>query len=226
MNQFFDMERLINLPLFRGLTVHELNAAINKVVFQRKVFPKDAMIALQGEPCDRLIILIYGSVKGEMTDPAGKSLKIEDMVAPMALASAFLFGNNAFFPVNVVANEEVELMQIPKQELLRLFQLDQRILQNYLGMISSRAQFLSEKLRFHSFKSLKAKVAFYLLNEAGKGHQFKMKHSQNDLAELFGVARPSVGRVFMQLQEEGLIDARYREITIVEKEKLSRIFRE
>jgi len=220
------MDRLLPLPLFQGLSSADLQSAMKDIVFQRRTYPSDSLVVVQGEPCDRLIILIRGCVKAEMTDPTGKSLKIEDLHAPVVLAPAFLFGNKTEFPVNVVVNDDVELIQIPKSELLRLFQLNQRILQNFLGMISSRAQFLSERLRFHSFKSLKAKVAFYLLNEAGNNMKFRMKHSQNDLADLFGVARPSVGRIFLQLQEEGLIDARYKEVSLLNKEGLALLFRE
>ena len=93
-------------------------------------------------------------------------------------------------------------------------------MQNFLSMISSRAQFLSEKLRFHSFKSLKAKIAFYFLQETGDKKKFQLRHTQNELAELFGVARPSVGRVFYHLQEEQIVDIRYRQVTILNFDKL------
>jgi CRP-like cAMP-binding protein len=99
--------------------------------------------------------------------------------------------------------------------------MNQQILQNFLSMISSRAQFLSDKLRFHSFKSLKAKLAFFLVNEAGMNHSFKLKLSQQELAELFGVARPSVGRAFLLLQEEGVIDIRYKQVEILDRKKLA-----
>ncbi|HNZ72241.1 MAG TPA: helix-turn-helix domain-containing protein, partial [Prolixibacteraceae bacterium] len=124
------------------------------------------------------------------------------------------------FPVNIIAVTEVSFIIIQRQEVIRLFQKSEQILLNYLSIISSRAQFLSEKLRFHSFKSLKAKIAFYLIKEAGKDNSFKLLHSQNELAELFGVARPSVGRAFLVLQEEGLIDIRYRQVEILDRKRL------
>ena len=218
------MKNLVEIPLFNGLTEAELTDVLEKIFFQRKSFPKDSLIASQGDVCNRLIILLNGNVKGEMTDPTGKNLKIEDIQAPSALASAFLFGKKSFFPVNIISTSEVEIIQIQRPELMKLFQLDERILTNYLGMISSRAQFLSEKLRFHSFKSLKAKLAFFLLKESKQQSAFKLKHSQNELAELFGVARPSVGRAFLQLQEEAFIDVRYREIKILNQNGLSSLF--
>jgi CRP/FNR family transcriptional regulator, dissimilatory nitrate respiration regulator len=208
------------IPLFREVEETEVEKLFSSLVFQRKSFPPGSLIVSQGEECNRLLILIEGTVKGEMTGPTGKSLKIEDMEAPSVLASAFLFGRKNIFPVNIISLTDVKFIVIPRGELLKLFQMNQQILKNFLSMISSRAQFLSDKLRFHSFKSLKAKLAFFLVNEAGMNHSFKLKHSQQELAELFGVARPSVGRAFLLLQEEGVIDIRYKQVEILDRKKL------
>jgi CRP-like cAMP-binding protein len=208
------------IPLFKGVEESELEKLFSTLVFQRKSFPPGSLVVSQGEECNRLLILTEGIVKGEMTGPTGKSLKIEDMEAPMVLASAFIFGRKNFFPVNIFTITDVRFIVIPRGELLKLFQLNQQILQNFLSMISSRAQFLSDKLRFHSFKSLKAKLAFFLVNEAGIDNSFKLKQSQQELAELFGVARPSVGRAFLLLQEEGVIDIRYKQVEIINRKKL------
>jgi CRP/FNR family transcriptional regulator, dissimilatory nitrate respiration regulator len=212
---------LSTVPLFIGHNEEEIIGLLSKIVFQRKSYPKGAMVVTQGEACDRLMILTEGSVKAEMMSQAGKSLKIEDMEAPSVLASAFMFGRRNIFPVNITASTDVKFVVVPKGELLKLFHLSDRVLQNFLGMISSRAQFLSDKLRFHSFKVLKAKLANYLISEAGSEKSFKLKHSQNELAELFGVARPSVGRAFLQMQEEGLIDIKYRQLTITDYQRLT-----
>lgn len=217
---------LKNTPIFKGLEANQIETLLQNIVFQRKTFAHDSLVVSQGEECNRLMILTEGKVKGEMIGPTGKSLKIEDMEAPTILASAFLFGKKTVFPVNIISITDVEFTVIHRQEMLKLFQISETVLQNFLTMISSRAQFLSEKLRFHSFKSLKAKVAFYLINEAGNQLKFKLRHSQNDLAELFGVARPSVGRILLQLQEEEAIDIRYKNVEIVDRKKLAMICNE
>ena len=213
-------DNITNIPIFRNVERTELERLFSSIVFQRKSFPPGSLIVSQGEECNRLLLLTKGTVKGEMISPTGKSLKIEDMEAPYALATAFLFGNNAFFPVNIIAITQIDLLVIQRRELLKLFQMNEQILQNFLSLISSRAQFLSEKLRFHSFKSLKAKLAFYLIKEASGNNSFRLTDSQNELAELFGAARPSVGRAFLLLQEEGIIDIRYKQVEIVDRKKL------
>lgn len=212
--------KLSAIAIFKGMSDESIEEALENIVFQRKSYQENNLVVTQGDVCNRLLILLDGVVKTEMTGPSGKNLKIEEMQAPAILAPAFLFARVNQFPVNVLSLTDAQFMVIPKNELIRLFQLNEQVLQNFLTMISSRAQFLSEKLRFHSFKALKSKLAFYLLNEAGQLKSFKLRHSQQELAELFGVARPSIGRIMLQLQEEGIIDVRYKQVDILNEKSL------
>ena len=82
-------------------------------------------------------------------------------------------------------------------------------------MISNRSQFLSEKIKFLNFKTIKGKLAHYILQKAGKDRLTVMLDmTQNDLADFFGVARPSVARALGDLEEEGYIEARGKNIKI------------
>ena len=131
-----------------------------------------------------------------MTDYTGKTIKIEDIDAPRPLAAAFLFGQNNQFPVTVIANNDVELLYISKPEFVKLLQKDQRILTNYLNSISSRAQFLTQRIKFLSFKTIRQKIAHYLLELAGDSLAVvELPLSQEQLAEFFAVTRPSLARV-------------------------------
>ena len=63
--------------------------------------------------------------------------------------------------------------------------------------------FLSQKLHFLSFKTIKGKVAHFFLTQAGeKFHSIELKNTQQQLADLFGVTRPSLARVFGEMQKE------------------------
>jgi CRP-like cAMP-binding protein len=168
------------------------------------------------------MVVMTGMVKGEMVDYAGRVIKIEDIPAPGALASAFMFGNKNSFPVNVVAISDTELLIIDKPEFLKLLILDNKILVNFLDMISNRSQFLSEKIKFLNFKTIKSKLAFYILQKTGKeGTSAIMDMTQNELADYFGVARPSVGRALGELEDDGLIIANSKNIRIIDKKGLS-----
>ena len=67
------------------------------------------------------MILLKGSVRGEMIDYSGRLIKVEDIIAPRAIAPLFLFGADNRYPVEVTANEATEVFEIPKESVLKLF---------------------------------------------------------------------------------------------------------
>lgn len=211
-------------PVFRGLDPEQVKDCLRTVHVQIKSFRKDSLIVHAGEKVNQLFIIQKGSVRGEMLDYSGKVLKIEDIEAPRALAGAFLFGKSNKYPVTVTANTDVELLSIPRLEFLQLMQKEQNILINYLNDISTRTQFLSEKLHFLSFRTIKGKIAHYLLQVSGTGsNTVEKKHTQQQLAELFGVTRPSLSRVLGELHREGLIVLGRKNIIIPDKQMLSQL---
>ena len=115
---------------------------------------------------------------------------------------------------------------IPGTEFLKLLQLNAQLLKNYLHSISTRVQFLSQKLHFLSFKTIKEKVAHFLLQTAGdQFHSFELKNTQQQLADLFGVARPSLARVFSEMQKEKLIKIEKKTVTLLNKTALNELLR-
>lgn len=221
-----DYQLLLQCPIFRGIPPEEIKMMLKKIHYQIKTFSKNEVIAIAGEPVNYLLIIISGSVKGEMIDYSGKTIKIEDIEAPKPLATAFLFGTENKFPVTVTANNDGKMLAVQVSEFLKLLQLNGQILKNYLNIISTRAQFLSQKLHFLSFKTIKGKVAHYLLHQAGEQlHSIELKNTQQQLAELFGVTRPSLGRVIGEMQKEGLIRMEKKTVILVNKRKLNEILR-
>lgn len=216
-----------NSPFFRGLNAQEVEAILSKVSHSIKSFAKGQTIAQREEEVKNLCIVVAGSVKGEMVDFSGRILKIEEMMAPQPIAHAFLFGEKNRYPVDVIALEDSKILFIPRLEVIKMLQQNDIILRNYLNAISNRAQFLSNKLWFLSFKTIKEKVAHYFL---GLSHSESkttiiLPKSHQELAEFFGVTRPSLARVFSEMQEEGIISVNRREVTIINRNKLLEMIR-
>ena len=158
---------LSDSPLFKDLTPPEIETILLNVPHRIRKFTTGYLIIQSGEPVNSLMIVLSGTVKGEMVDFAGRVIKIEDIHAPGALASAFMFGNKNKFPVNVLALTDIELLEIYKSDFLKLLMNNDKILVNFLDMISNRSQFLSEKIKFLNFKTIKGKMAQYILKLAG-----------------------------------------------------------
>lgn len=219
-----DYSLLVNSPLFKSLNAIEIETILSGVPHRIKKFHSGLLISQSGDPVNSLQIVISGTVKGEMVDYAGRTIKIEDIPAPGALASAFMFGNRNRFPVNVIAITEGELLLIEKPDFLKLIMMSDVLLINFLDMISNRSQFLSEKIKFLNFKTIKGKLAHFILQKAGKElTTITFDMTQNDLADFFGVARPSVGRAIKELEEENYLEAKGKKIKILDKEGLARL---
>ena len=216
-----DFSLLSTAPLFKGISPDEIETILRSVPNRVKKFQSGSMISQSGEPVNSLMVVINGVVKGEMVDYAGRIIKIEDIPAPGTVASAFMFGSRNRFPVNVIAVSDGELLLIEKSDFLALLTKNDIVLVNFLDMISNRSQFLSEKIKFLNFKTIRGKLAQYILQKAGKDKStVNLDMTQNDLAEYFGVTRPSVSRALGEMETDGYIEAKGKNINIYDKKGL------
>jgi len=220
-------QQLSQSPVFRGISPEEMENLLSDSQYQIKKFSKGDMLAFREDKCENLMIVLRGSVKGEMLDPSGKSIKIEDIMAPYPIASAFLFGQRNQFPVNVTANEEVEVFFLSKNSVIEMFQTNKVFLTNYLNSISNRSQFLANKLMFLNFKTIKGKLANYILKlSAPDKTEITLPKSQSEMAQFFGVTRPSFARSLKEMEQDGLIETNRREIKIINKPQLIKLLQQ
>lgn len=193
-------------PLFKGLEITEIDALIKSRPFQIKQFSNQEVLAFGGESVNKAMILLEGKLEGKMVDFAGRGLKIEEIVPPQMVAAAFLYGPQSVFPVNLSALSAGKILILYKNEFTQLLSADQRVLNNYLNILSGKAQFLSQKLIFMSFKTIKEKIAWHLLqNLSSENHLVKMNVNQKNLALMFGVARPSLARTIGEMEAAQII---------------------
>lgn len=212
------MEHLRECTLFRGMGYEEISSVITDRLGRVRTYSGGILIAQAGEKIHSLDILLQGAVKGEMMDYAGKVIKIEDINPPRPLAPAFLFGKQNNYPVNITTVEDVTLFSIPRDQFLVMMQASEKLLVNFINIVSSRGQFLSSKIKFLSFTTIKGKLAQYLLDQSrGAGSDsFELSHSQSQLSELFGVTRPSIGRAISELKREGIFRTEGKRVVILD----------
>ncbi len=217
-----DLTALSCIPLFASVDPKELIRIFSELKITETAFRKDELLAMQDEPCNRLIILLTGSVKGEMIDSSGKMIKVEDIYAPNPLAILFLFGQNNRFPVQATAREDVTALVISKQSILKMLSMNETLLKNYLDISATFAARLSQKLHFMSFRTIRQKLALYILNLSKTTQKdiVELDRPKITLAEYFGVSRPSLERELTKMENDGLIIANKKKIEITDKKAL------
>ena len=220
-------EQMIDLlggcNLFRGMSNTEISSVLSGHLGRIKNYPRDTLIAQAGDEVRFLLIVLQGSVKGAMIDYTGKVIKIEDIVPPRSLAPAFMFGSRNRYPVNITSGEDTKVLSIPRDRFLLMLQESEKVLVNFINIISSRGQFLSNKIKFLSFTTIKGKLAQYLLDISVQtaSNSFVLPHSQSQLSELFGVARPSIGRAIGEMNQDGILRTEGKRVEILDQARLT-----
>ncbi|MBN2655982.1 MAG: Crp/Fnr family transcriptional regulator [Spirochaetales bacterium] len=216
---------LTGCPLFSGLDETDLAELLESVPSQILAYDSGNLLMIRGDEYTSLKILLEGEVSAEIQDFDGRTIKIENLKAPDALATGILFADDNTLPVTLVAQNPVKLMAIKKDDVIRLAQSNSRFLVNYFSDSGNKVAFLAEKIRLFQFKSLKEKFAGYILSLSSKQKSdiITLPYSREKLAELFAVARPSLSRTCSELADEGILRLKGKTVEILRREVLRQI---
>ena len=206
-------------PICRNIPLNEREEFLNSLKYKEKRYKKGEVIAQQGDTVTALYILLKGSAKAEMVSDSGSVLNVEIIRAPNPLAPAFLFAENNRFPVDVVAQEDVEVIIISKESIVKQLASNEIFLQGFMKFNSNRVHFLSERLKLFSTKTIKGKLAQYILARTNN-MDFTLDSNQTALAEYFGVTRPSLSRSISEMIDEGIISLKGRHGKVLDLGKL------
>lgn len=210
--------RLSSSALFRGFSLIEEDAFEKEIVTEIRSFEKGELIARQGDSVDALYLLVSGKVRTEMITKEGNLLEIEMIEAVNPLALAFIFADKNKFPVDVLAIKQCCVWLVSKTIWFEELMKNKVLLDNFLKMNANITVFLSNKLRMASIKSLKAKVAIYLLeNTSLKNNVYSLKRSRTQLAIYFGVQRPSLVRTLKEMERKNAISLKGKDIEVIDR---------
>lgn len=220
-------DTLSNNYLFNGLKTSQVSELIKSIKHKVRTFEKDELIFHTGDEVDYLHIIVKGIAVGEVMDFEGKVLRIEELKAPDAIGGSYIYGKNNTMPYDVVAKQALKTLVISKHDLLNSLMNNKQLLTNYLNILTDKAQCQTKRIKLLGLNSLKGKVAYFLLEcaEDYKSDFFKLEKTQTDLAELFGVARPSISRTFKDLDDDNIIEIKGKQITLINKTKLQSLLK-
>ena len=100
-----------------------------------------------------------------------------------------------------------------------------RVVQNLVRTISDKYFSLSHRIDLLVMKSLRAKVAAYLLSEAARAHSltFSIPFSRIQLADYLNCDRSALSRELSTMQKEGLIDTYRSSFKLLEPDALQQM---
>ena len=215
---------IFQCPLCSNVPENQRDDFLKDVRFSVKEFDKGDVIVTQGSVSETLFIVIKGEVLTEMADEKGDFMEIEYIKAPNPMATGFLFAADNRSPVSAICQSNCRVIAIPKDNVYLLMRKYEAFMLTFLSYISNKVFFFSEKLRLVSLRTIRAKLAYYLLKESEGMETFKLKTSREDMARLFSVSRPALVKVMMEMAEEGIIEVERRDIKINNRALLQNMF--
>lgn len=223
--ELHDIAKLASCPLFSGVHPGTLAESLASIPHSLRSFTENSIILLAGCKYSALYILIEGEAWAEMTSDEGKVVRVESFKAGESLAAAILFTEGQTLPVSVEARTKCRFIVIPKDGLLALCMKHKAILEALLGEMGTRLSTLTDRLKAAQFISLREKLADWLLRrmELSGSPILHVEATRERMAELFGVARPSLSRELGALRHLGILEFSGKEIRIIDEKALHKL---
>lgn len=197
---------------------YELNHMLKtgNVKHSIRKYPKDQIIFLTGSRCQSIGILLKGEVKIEHLTETGTRILIRNLNQYNIFGEILLFSPEPYYPYDIVAKSNCEILFISKDSLLRILSENPNILEKYLQHIAESYHQINKLIKLKSQKTLRHKLAYYFLNyeHLNKENHSLIIKSKTELANLLGVERQSLFRELKNLENEGYLELNKKEVIL------------
>lgn len=210
------LQGLKQCSLFQDLTEPEIIDLMHSVRYRVVHYRKGDVLAFEGSDCLFADIIISGKMVASLMGPSGRIIRVAAHQAGKLLAPAFLFASDNQYPVTVEATTETTVLRLMPTNLEKMLNSDQRLMMNYIRMLSNIVCQLTKKVRMLSM-NVREKVSLYL-KEQSRLQQTKnilLPLSRQELADHFGIQKYSLLRCLNELKQEGAILVEGRHIQIL-----------
>lgn len=210
------MNFLRNMDLFKDLSSEDIDSVFTKNLYEIKNYRKNFVIYFQNERCTSFDLILKGTILVQRIDSNGNVLTISDFTVGDVLGGNLLFSNKNFYPMTIRAKTDTVILHLKKELILKLCQINVNFLNNFLQSISDKTLILTDKIKSISMKTIRQCIIDFLIYESYSQNSniIRLELTKKELAEKFGIQRPSLSRELNKMRKDGLIEFDSRSITI------------
>lgn len=171
-------------------------------------YKKEQTVAIEGEECSRIGIVIEGSVEVRKIFASGKTVTIERLCEGDIFGEVIIFSDMGHYPSTIVSTDNTKILFIDKHDIIELCKSNEQFLQGFMRLLSNKILLLNRKIKNLSYQTIKQKIANYILEEMQNQNSKKLQlpYSRKEMADILGVPRPSLSRELARMSEEGMIE--------------------
>lgn len=218
-------EVLRQTSLLRGMRDDELDTLMRCFAPRVRRYQKGEILLLAGFENREVGIVLEGEISAFKNTPDGGSVVITHM-GPGGLFGDVLSGSSERSPVSVMAQTDCLALWLPYQKIIRpcanLHATHLQLLQNLVLTISNKYFALDRRVELLICKSLRARIAIWLLDEAehAKSDTFAVSLTRAGLAEYLNCDRSALSRELSRMQKDGLLETYRGSFKLLDKDGL------
>ncbi len=191
--------------------------------YEIETYHKKQHLYTEGKRPRFLFYLINGKIKGYKTNEDGK-----EYISDLYNSGDFIGYNPLIQEINyedsAMALEDAEVMQIPRDDFLKMVYTDMNIASAFIRIMSHNVKEKEERLLQIAYGSLRKRIAKALIEIqnkfCGENTQESISISREDIAHYVGTATESLIRTLSDFKAEKLIEIKGANIFIKNVEKL------
>ncbi len=200
-----------NTPLFRGMTVPDIEEMLCCLRAAERTYKKGAVILPEGMPTEQLGVVLSGRVIIEMGDVWGNNSVLSSIGPGGVFAEAYACVPGDPLMVNVTAAEDTRALLLNIRRVLEpcanVCPRHVRLVRNLLTLCSEKNLQLSRRVLHTGPKSIRKRLLSYFsecIKRTGS-YEFDIPYNRQQLADYLNVERSALSNELSLMQRDGLI---------------------
>lgn len=201
------IEQFKNIPLFYGVDLKVLECLIDQKQISQYSYYKGITLHEQHTECFDMDVVLSGKLVAYSLATNGSETIVFEFEKGSIIGANLLFGEQNKYPMNIYCTTDCILFHISKfgvSELLKEY----NFVMQFVKSLSLNSQGMNKKIAMYTQKSLRENLMDYFLaiSTAQKSNTVVMPITKKQLADYFGVQRPSLFRELKRMKDEGLLE--------------------
>jgi CRP-like cAMP-binding protein len=206
---------LKKLSLLKDIDVKLLKSLVMSKQIVKHSYNKGRTVHEQYTECYGIDIVHEGKLIAYSLTSNGSETILFEFSKDSIIGANLLFGEQNEYPINIYCTADCTLFHISKTAVIELLK-NYSFVMSFVKSLSLNAQGMNKKIVMYTQKSLRKSLIDYFnaLSAAQKSKTVILPVSKKQLADHFGVQRPSLFRELKRMKDEGIIEIDNRNITI------------
>lgn len=209
------IEKIKNIQLLSLIEDEILNTLINKNQIKLNHYNKGIIVYEQKEKCSGMDFVLTGNFIAYSLAPNGSETVVFEFEKGDIIGANLLFSEKNRYPLNIYSTSESTSLYISKSAILQLLK-DYNFTLHFIKSISQNSVGMNHKIAMYTNKTLRENLVDYLLSlsRSQNSKEITLPISKKQLADYFGVQRPSLFRELKKMKDEGLLEVNNRNIRL------------